>query len=99
MERRACPRAEAPRGAVTRLDIHPAALDEFEEAAAWYEARRRGLGVEFAAEVDRLMALVQESPLRAPSWTRDPTVRRALARRFPYSIFYCIDGERVVVIA
>ncbi len=33
------------------------------EAAAWYEARRPNLGVEFIAEIDRCVALAAEQPL------------------------------------
>ena len=36
---------------------------EFIEAAQWYEARRRNLGVEFVAEIERCVALVAENPL------------------------------------
>ena len=31
---------------------------EFVEAARWYEARRRNLGVEFVSEIERCVALV-----------------------------------------
>ena len=37
-----------------------AARSEFIEAAAWYEAQRPNLGVEFISEIDRCVALVAE---------------------------------------
>ena len=48
------------------VDVHADALDELEEAAAWYEARRAGLGFEFAAEIERVVASVAERPLAFP---------------------------------
>jgi hypothetical protein len=35
--------------------FRPAARDEFDEAAVWYEERRPGLGVAFVAEIDRVI--------------------------------------------
>jgi len=39
-----------------------AARAEFIEAAAWYEAQRPNLGVEFVAEVERCVAVAAEQP-------------------------------------
>ena len=39
-----------------RFWIEPVALDEFVDAAAWYESQRPGLGDEFIAEIDRTLA-------------------------------------------
>ena len=35
------------------VNILPAALSDILEAAQWYEGEREGLGVDFAAEVDK----------------------------------------------
>ena len=51
-----------------RVDLHVEALEELEETAAWYEACRPGLGLEFTAEIERVMAAIAERPqLDAPS--------------------------------
>jgi plasmid stabilization system protein ParE len=81
------------------VDVHADALDELEEAAAWYEARRAGLGFEFAAEIERVVASVAERPLAFPQWKRADSVRRALASRFPYAVFFDVEPQRVVVMA
>lgn len=78
--------------------VHPEADAEIEEAAAWYEARRPGLGLEFLAAVDRVVVEVGEHPVRYAEWT--PPWRRVVLRRFPYLVFYEFEGrERVVVYA
>jgi toxin ParE1/3/4 len=81
------------------VDVHVDALDELEEAAAWYEARRPGLGFEFAAEIERVVASVAERPLAFPRWKGEDPVRRALASRFPYAVFFDIEPQRIVVMA
>ncbi len=38
--------------------LEPTAQREFEEGAAWYESQEPGLGFEFNAEVDRVLARI-----------------------------------------
>ena len=70
---------------------------EFIEAAQWYEARRRNLGVEFVAEIERCIALVAENPL-AHAVVQNG-IRRIVAERFPYRIFFRSETTRIVVLA
>jgi plasmid stabilization system protein ParE len=74
-----------------------AAREEFSEAAAWYEAQRPNLGVEFIAEIDRCIALAAEQP-RSHVVIRNG-VRRAIASRFPYSVYFRAEAHRIVVLA
>jgi len=75
----------------------PAARREIEEAFLWYEAKTPGLGVSFRAEVDRQLARMSDHPLQFPLVKTD--MRRARMRRFPYGLFFKIDGDDVFVIA
>jgi hypothetical protein len=73
-------------------------------AAAWYEQRRDGLGWELVAEVERVLLLIGENPLRFPRLLDVPeelAIRRALLARFPYAVvFMDMVGEvRVVAVA
>lgn len=43
-----------------RVRIHDEAAREFEEAAAWYERERPGLGLDFAEAVEAALDLLQE---------------------------------------
>ena len=74
-----------------------AARRESDEAAHWYEAHRAGLGSDFALEIDRAMALVADDPTRFP--LMHANVRCVRMRRFPYSVFFQVEPERLVVLA
>jgi plasmid stabilization system protein ParE len=78
------------------LIIRPEAEADLAEAFDWYDERRAGLGDEFLAEVDAVFEKVIEHPLRFAVLYRD--VRRALVRRFPYKVFFCIGDNKAVVI-
>ena len=75
----------------------PAAAAEIEAAYRWYEKKREGLGSEFLEAVDKMVNAIAENPERFPTIRKD--IRRALLRRFPYSIFYRVVSGHVVVIA
>ena len=74
-----------------------AARAEFIEAAAWYEVRHPNLGVEFIAEIDRCVALTADQPQRFAIVHNG--IRRVVAERFPYSIYYQTEARRIVVLS
>lgn len=74
-----------------------AARAEFIEATAWYEAQRRNLGNEFIAEIDRCVAMAAEQPLLYAAIHKG--TRRVTAERFPYSVYFHAEAQRVVVLA
>jgi hypothetical protein len=69
-----------------RVTLHPEAEREFTAAAQYYEAQRRGLGVDFIAAMDEAMADLETHPFRWRVIAAD--VRRGLLRRFPYAFYY-----------
>jgi plasmid stabilization system protein ParE len=75
----------------------PEARRELEEAFAHYEAERDGLGFEFAVEVWRALARIQEFPNAWPKMTT--RVRRCRTARFPYGIVYHAAEDRILIIA
>ncbi|MBL8545798.1 MAG: type II toxin-antitoxin system RelE/ParE family toxin [Hyphomonadaceae bacterium] len=75
----------------------PAARQEAIEAFDWYALRASNMGVAFQDEIDRQVARVLESPHQFPAVAKD--IFRARLRRFPYSLFFKIAGEKIVVIA
>lgn len=81
------------------LYVHPEAAAEAGEAAAWYEAQRAGLGLEFLGAVDHAMDSVCESPMLYPAWRPNHPWRRSVIRRFPYVVFYEVEDERVIIMA
>ena len=82
--------------------VEPEAKQELAAAAAWYEERREGLGLELVAEVDAVFAAIARSPSRFPLYPRvalELEVRRAGARRFPYAIAFIELATAVRVLA
>ena len=87
-----------------KLRIDPEAAMELRAAAAWYEERRVGLGVELLAAVDSAIQRICQSPHGYPrleTLPEEESVRRLLLRRFPYSVIYeaTIDEVRVLAVA
>ena len=80
-----------------RVAFHPLARAEYREAAAFYEQRRAGIGARFTLEVESVLSRISESPERWRLVEQD--VRRCLARRFPYGVFYTIEPNFVLVVA
>jgi len=70
---------------------------EMDESIAWYESRRVGLGMEFAAEVDRFLQRIGDKPEIFPQVRQE--VRRAVLHRFPYTIHFLPESDRIVVLA
>jgi plasmid stabilization system protein ParE len=74
-----------------------AASVELADAQDWYERESPGLGECFRAEVDVTIKRLSVSPLQFAVIHK--RVRRALLRRFPYMLFFVVDGETLWVIA
>jgi plasmid stabilization system protein ParE len=70
---------------------------EFDAAFDWYERQRAGLGPEFAERVQAVFDRISATPEMHAKVYRD--VRRALVRQFPYSVYYRLRTDRVVVLA
>lgn len=79
------------------LVFRPEAEIELREAYAWYEAQRPGLGDELLLCVEAAVESARREPARYPCVRGD--VRRALTRRFPYSVCFIAEEERLVVLA
>lgn len=80
------------------LTLLPAASGDVREAYdEWSEEGWPGLGEEFLAEVRRTLALVEMAPRLYPRIHKD--IRRALLRRFPYSILYVGEPDATLVLA
>jgi plasmid stabilization system protein ParE len=75
--------------------IRPNAEADAREARLWYESQRAGLGDELLNEISHAIRVLQEQPERRPIYYRG--FRRLLTCRFPYKLFYRIEGDRVIV--
>jgi len=82
---------------VKEVIYRPEAVADVEEACAWYERQRVGLGAEFLASLEAAEDAVRATPLAYQLHRRD--TRRYRLRRFPYQLFYRVLGEDIVIVA
>ena len=80
-----------------RVFFRAAARIEFEEDAVWYDRQRPGLGEEFIQDIDEVVLQAAANPERFPVVFAD--VRKAVTRRFPYSVFFRIRSAGLVILA
>ena len=78
-----------------RVIIRPNAEADLREAWSWYESQRAGLGDELLIEIRTAIRRLETDPERRPFYYRD--FRRLLMRRFPYKLFYRVEGERIII--
>ena len=78
-----------------RVEFRPEASVDVAEAFSWYEARRAGLGAEFAAELEHTLGLVATMPGMGRVVYR--TLRRASVRRFPFAVYYVLSADLIEV--
>jgi toxin ParE1/3/4 len=74
-----------------RVDLDVAAADQ------WYENEEPGLGL---ASLDQLLVTydrIATGPLQYQDLRSG--IRRALLRRFPYAVYFAVEGDFVVVLA
>ena len=71
------------------------AVAELEGAYHWYERQREGLGDEFLDELDAAVARIEANPELFPSIRSD--FRNCLTRRFPFSLIYTVESDRIVI--
>jgi plasmid stabilization system protein ParE len=74
-----------------------AARRELIDAQDWYEGEAPGLGSRFRVAIDATIQRMSANPLQFPVVFKN--ARRALVRRFPYMLFFTIDGDALLVIA
>lgn len=79
----------------TPVRLKDAAVEDLTEIYAWYERQRSGLGEELLAAVRNSLDSIGRHPLANAVVRRD--YRRALVKRFPYSIFYKVTEHEIIV--
>lgn len=77
--------------------FHPEAGEEYTRAVEYYAAVTPELGDHFYDEIERLIQEVRRQPDRFFRFS--PPARRALARKFPYSVVYLDQPDRVWIVA
>jgi len=80
-----------------RYIFHPKALLEYEEAALYYRAISRDLAASFVKSVEEGITEILERPFAWPAVEDD--VRRHLTKRFPFGIYYDVQGDYILILA
>lgn len=80
-----------------RFVLKRSASNDIADATAWYALRSTSLAAEFVRAVDVALAEVRRTPERFPRVSSN--VRRALLRRFPYSVFFTSHDDTTTIIA
>lgn len=80
-----------------KIWLRPAAERDIAEAIEWYDQQQSGLGDEFLARVEAVFARIAERPNGFPS--THAIFKRALIGRFPYTVYFRIEGGSIVVFA
>ncbi|MCU7958944.1 MAG: type II toxin-antitoxin system RelE/ParE family toxin [gamma proteobacterium symbiont of Bathyaustriella thionipta] len=82
-----------------RVEYHPAVEWELREIIQYYNGFSAGLGSEFLNEFERQVLNIASNPLQ---WVGiEDGVRRALLRRFPYTVYFRVvsmDLLRITVV-
>jgi toxin ParE1/3/4 len=79
------------------VTFHEEARAELFEAARYYEERGQGLGHALIEDVEQAVRELLESPVACPMI--GTVFRRRIIRRFPYSLLYVVETERIVIMA
>jgi toxin ParE1/3/4 len=80
-----------------RLISDPRADLDVEAAFEWYEKEQPGVGFEFLDELRAAYNRVANAPLKYQLLRSE--IRRALLKRFPFAVYFVIDGNDIVVLA
>lgn len=79
-----------------QIEAEPSVESDIEAVFDWYEGEQSGLGLEFLDEL-RAYLRIREGPFKYVELRSG--IRRALAKRFPYAIYFSIEGRVIVILA
>jgi len=80
-----------------RVVFRRAARAEFDDAAAWYEQRRNGLGLAFVAATHLLIDQIAAQPALYPQVYRG--IREALVSSYPYCVYFVDEPNQLVILS
>ncbi|HTG15940.1 MAG TPA: type II toxin-antitoxin system RelE/ParE family toxin [Blastocatellia bacterium] len=80
-----------------RIEAESSVDADIEAAFQWYESEEPGLGFEFVDELRHAYRRILNAPFKYEALRYG--IRRAITRRFPYAIYFSVEGEVIVVVA
>ncbi|HIP51133.1 MAG TPA: type II toxin-antitoxin system RelE/ParE family toxin [Campylobacterales bacterium] len=79
------------------LEFSELAQTELEDARTYYNLQQENLGESFKQHIKESVDNIQKYPLLYPKINDD--LHRVVVHKFPYSIFYILDEERVIMVS
>ncbi len=80
-----------------RLEFLEPARWDMRDAISYLNDQEPGLGQGFAREVKAALSRIKDFPRL---WTKvSARLRRCPLKRFPYSLFYHLVGERIIIVS
>lgn len=80
-----------------RIEAEPSVDADVEAAFGWYEGELTGLGLEFLEELRATYLRILQGPFKYAEIRSG--IRRALSKRFPYAIYFSVEGTVIIVLA
>lgn len=80
-----------------RIEYLDEALAEAEAAARWYAERSAAASVGFSEEIDEAESAIVQFPEGWPHFAHG--TRRYLLRRYPFSVIYRLESDRILILA
>ena len=80
-----------------RISYKPLARAESADAYDWYAQPTIKMGAGFRTDIRRTESFLKTNPTIYAKV--DGNIRRAVLSKFPYSLFYTIDGDTVTVLS
>ena len=84
--------------------FHPDAENELNIAIDYYEECKKGLGIEFAKEIQKTIQRIIQFPNAWHKFDKNPNIsnqpiRRCLTNRFPFGIVYYQKEDSIIILA
>lgn len=70
---------------------------DLEKSAKWYEQQKEHLGFDFLDEVEKKCSVITNTPLIFEEVYKK--LRRVVIDRFPFNIFYLVEGKLIIIVA
>ena len=78
------------------LKLSKIAQTEIEDAKGYYNLQQDNLGVAFKKDIQNTIDNIINFPKLYPNITSN--IKRAILHRFPYSIFYTINEDTIIIL-
>ena len=82
---------------MAKIEFHPAAQAEYENALRWYFDRSPAAARRFEADIEETLNIIGSAIEACPKY--DQTHRYCTLRRFPYSLVFSTSDSAIQIIA